>query len=252
MRAVLSIILGLLVMAHGAVAAEYDRPKLFLGSAGPDASRADYAAISLGLGIVDLTFGRPRSAIDDPTFSGPGLSLAQPRSRVALAAEQDQLGAGILIETKPLLGLSFSSSVHGGEQTEETYVAVTGRYTTPDVRQIGQIAVFGGAETDGEEDVFRLGTSLTRGPAVAGFDVTSETGPSERRIAGVFIGLDVNEALSLAISSEVEQDAEGEEQPARFGVGASYSFGRNQTVSGAIGDVTGEEPRFGFMLGLQF
>lgn len=252
MRTAVFTLFGLALLAGSAGAADMSKPEFTLRSQGTETARADYAAMSVGIGAIKLSFGRPASALDDRLFLGSGLSLAQSRSRAGEAAARDQLGAGILVQGAFDMGLSISTSVHEGLEDEENFVAVTGRYVAPDIEPIGIIAVYGGAENNGEADVYRLGSSLTRGVASAGVDFTAEESPSQRRVTGIYVGLDVTETFSFAVSREVERNRDGEELPPRLGLGAAYSIGERQVLSGAIGDMTGDTPTFGLMLGLEF
>ena len=228
-------------------------PRISFAVTSAETGAAEYASMTLDLPLGALSFGRPRSALDDPTFSAPGLALAMPRSQAAAAAIEDRLGPGLLFSSDPYRGLSLSGSVHHVTGTDPgDVVAVIGRYEADPLESIGRIALYGGAEAGPGEDVFRLGTSLTRGRATAGLDLTTEGGTSRRRVSGVYLGVEVTEGLALGLSHEVERDPDGAALPARLGIGAAVDFGEGQVVSGAIGDVGGDAPTFGLMLGLQF
>ena len=254
MRGICLLLLALCLAPRDAGAADAPpSPGISLAVTSTEAGVAEYASMTFDLAVGDLSFGRPRSALDDPAFSAPGLSLAMPRSQAAAAAIRDRLGPGLLFSSDPYHGLSLSGSVHQMSGTDPgDVVAVTGRYEADSIERIGRISLYGGAEAGPGEDVFRLGTSLTRGRATAGLDLTTEGGTSRRRVSGVYLGLEITEGLSLGMSREVERDPDGAELPARLGIGAAVDFGEGQVVSGAIGDVGGDAPTFGLMLGLQF
>ncbi|MXQ07264.1 hypothetical protein GQ651_05335 [Alphaproteobacteria bacterium GH1-50] len=250
------LLLTVFLLPHAAAAADAPpapAPAVSFAVTSSDEGVAEYAAMVIDLPLGGLSFGRPRSALDDPAFTAPGLALTLARSQASSAAIEDRLGPGLLFSSDPFHGVTLSGSLHQttGLSSGEL-VAVTGRYEAEELKRIGRIAFYGGAEAGPGEDVFRLGTSLTRGRATAGLDLTAEGGASRRRVSGVYLGVEITEGLSLGMSREVERDPDGAELPARLGIGAAVDFGAGQVVSGAIGDVGGDTPTIGLMLGLQF
>ena len=216
-----------------------------------EASDRGYAAIGLSFEFGEISFGRPRSALDDPRFSAPGLSVASERSLVSAAAASNDLGPGVQFRGA-IEGLSVTSSWHRRTSDETDLVAVTGRYDYQGLPQTDTVAFYGGAETDGTEDVFRLGTSVTRGRATAGLDVTREGGADASRVSQLYIGLEVGERLLLGIAGARRTQASGDADPAQYGVGAEFNAGNGRVLSGGVTDLTGDDPTFGFSVGFQF
>ena len=203
------ILVTLLLIWSWPVRANDASPRFSLGLTDSDLGTASYAAVTFDIAIGALSLGRPRSALDDPGFAAPGLSLALPRSQAGLAAFSDRLGPGLLFESEPLQRLTLSGSWHDKKNEDRSFVALSGRYLPGISETIGTIAIYGGAEIGGSDDVYRLGTSLTRGRATAGLDLTAEDGPSRRQISGVYLGLEVTETLSVGLSRDITSDRDG-------------------------------------------
>ncbi len=133
--------------------AEDTSPHFSLGLTESDLGTASYASVTFEIAIGTLSLGRPRSALDDPGFAAPGLSLALPRSQAGLAAVADRLGPGLLYEGAPLPRLTISGSWHGQRDENEGFLAISGRYLPDMPGEIGAIAIYGGVETGGPDDV---------------------------------------------------------------------------------------------------
>ena len=224
-------------------------PHLRLGISTYDDRRAAYASAGFDLPFGEVDVGRPRSILDaGPLPTGaPGVPQTL-RPLAAEAALNETLGAGLRIAATQG-PVSFGTSFHSIEQSSLSILGVAGRYDLRQITAVDNAAVYGGAESDGDEQRFRLGTEMTRGIATAGVDLFRTSEDEGRTLSQVYLGLAVTPSVSLGISGLRDTlDA----TVTRFGLGASVATEGGAFFQGGVDGVTSEDPAFGLSVGFEF
>ena len=214
--------------------------------------RGSYASAGIEFPFGEIDLGRPRSILDGgPLPSGaPGVPMNL-RPLVDEAALNETLSAGVRLAARqgPVL---LGTSVHTLEDSGLSIIGVAGRYDTSPIGALDNVAVYGGAETDGQEEQYRLGTEFTRGRATAGINVLRSNENEGRTLSQVYLGLSVNPSISLGVSGERDADVASDTTETRFGLGASLETDSGTFVEGGVNGFTNDDPEFGVSVGFQF
>lgn len=111
---------------------------------------------------------------------------------------------------------------------------------------------FGEAWNEGE-DVFQLGTAITRGQTTAGVSVTYQDEGYDLTSSELYLDYALTERFSVGISGILNQDVTENETPVpQFGLNAELSTPNGTFVRGGIADTGSSEPIFGLAIGLRF
>ncbi len=222
-----------------------------------DATReAHYASagISLPFGTVDV--GRPRSVFElgplpDQARFGSIAARSSFRPLAAEAALDGTLSSGIRVVSENG-GLQVGTSYHRLSATDDSVVGVAGRYDFDGPGNVDQITFYGGAESDGLDEHFLLGTEITRGSATAAVDLLRGSEDGGIRVSQISFGFAVNERVTLGISGfrELEEATDAEEM--RLGLGASITSGTGAYLRGGIDGANSDDIAFDLAIGFQF
>ena len=245
----------LLVWAFPSWAGDRLEPNLLrfsLGLTGSAAGTTGFSSQAADADFATRKIGQPRSAADDRVLGARGLSLVSPRTATAgIAGRHDS--APHAPETGDRQGgLALSGSWHAYGDASDGHFVVGGRYQVNMPEALDQLSVLGGAESRRTDNIYRLGTALTRSGQATGPALTAKDSETEHRVSGVFLGLAVNESISLGMSRELDFNGDGVSLPAQYGFAAAMEFGSGSTVAGSIGDIGGGDPVFGLALRLEF
>ena len=227
-----------------------------LGLSQDDTREAIYASagISLPFGTVDV--GRPRSVFEigplpDQVRFGSQAARASFRSLAAEAALDDTLSSGIRVTTSNG-GLRIGSSYHRISATDEPIVGIAGRYDLDGPGDVGRIAFYGGAESDGLDEHFVLGTEITRGNATAAVDLLHGSEDGGIQVSQVSLGYAVNDILTLGISGFRELDEATDSEELRLGLGASLIYESGAYLRGGIDGADSDDIAFDLAIGFEF
>ena len=214
--------------------------------------RGSYASAGVEFPFGEFDLGRPRSILDaGPLPSGaPGVPLNL-RPLADEAALNETLGPGVRVATRQGR-VQLGTSIHTLEDSSLSIVGLAGRYDTEPVGAFDNVAVYGGAESDGQEEQYRLGTEITRGKATAGINVLRSNENEGRTLSQVYFGLAVNPSVSLGVSGQRDDDTASDSSETRFGLGASLATEGGTFVEGGVNGFTSEDPEFGVSVGFQF
>jgi len=227
-------------------------PRFRLSVSADEERRAAYASAGFDASFGEVRIGRPSSILDVGPL--PGGAPGVPQTLRALADEaalNETLGAGVRVaaRTGPV---SFGTSFHSIEQSGASVLGFAGRYDLNTVPALDNIAVYGGAESDGDEDRFRLGTEMTRGIATAGVDVLRSNEDEGRTLSQVYLGLAVTPNVSLGLSGLRDTLVASDTTDTRFGLGASIATEGGAFIRGGVDGVTSDDPAFGLSVGFEF
>ncbi|MBT8458135.1 MAG: hypothetical protein KJN60_00515, partial [Boseongicola sp.] len=137
-------------------------------------------------------------------------------------------------------------------ESGDTVLGFAGRYDVRAVNAIDNFAIFGGAESDGDEQRFRLGTEITRGITTAGVDLIRSSEDEGRTLSQVYIGLAVTPNVSLGVSGLRDALKATDTTETRFGLGASVSTESGGFFRGGVDGVTSDDPAFEVSVGFEF
>ena len=111
---------------------------------------------------------------------------------------------------------------------------------------------FGEAWNQGD-DVFQLGTAITRGQTTAGVSVTYENEEYDLTSSELYLDYALTEQFSIGISGVLNQDVTIDETPVpQLGLNAELSTLGGAFVRGGVSDSANNEPIFGLAIGLRF
>lgn len=227
-------------------------PRVRLGVSADEDRRAAYASAGFDSDFGEIGLGRPRSILDvGPLPNGaPGVP-ASLRPLAAEAALNEELGAGLRLSGSRG-AISFGTSYHTIEESSESVLGFAGRYDVNAVEALDNIALFGGAESDGDEQRFRLGTEITRGITTAGLDLIRSNEDEGRTLSQVYIGLAVTPSVSLGLSGLRDTEEATDTTDTRFGLGASVATENGAFFRGGVDGITSDDPAFEVSVGFEF
>ncbi len=222
-----------------------------------DAGREAYfasAGISLPFGTVDV--GRPRSVFEigplpDQVRFGSIATRAQFRPLASEAALNETLGTGIRI-TGDNGGLHVGTSYHRLTASSDSVIGIAGRYDLGGPGSLGRIAFYGGAESDGLDERFVLGTEISRGSATAAVDLLQRSENGGIRVSQISVGYAVTENLTLGVSGFREFEEATDEEELRLGLGASVTSENGTYLRGGIDGASRDDIAFDLAIGFQF
>ena len=111
---------------------------------------------------------------------------------------------------------------------------------------------FGEAWND-EEDVFQLGTALTRGQTTAGVSVTYDNGGYDLTSSELYLDYALTERFSVGISGILNQEVTQDDTPVpQLGINAELNTLGGTFVRGGVADTDSHAPIFGLAIGLRF
>ena len=113
------------------------------------------------------------------------------------------------------------------------------------------LTLYGGVESDGTVERYRLGTEVTLGRAIASVDLL-RTGDDGASASQVSIGLAVTDALTLGVTGLRESDGALADPVSRVGVGASVSLETGTFLRGGIDTRTSDDYAIDPEIGFQF
>lgn len=227
-------------------------PRVRLGISADEDRRAAYASAGFDTGFGEIGLGRPRSILDaGPLPSGaPGVPPSL-RPLAAEAALNEELGAGLRVAGSRG-AISFGTSYHTIEESSDAVVGVAGRFDVNALTALDNIALFGGAESSGDDQRFRLGTEVTRGITTAGVDLVRSNEDEGRTLSQVYIGLAVTPNVSLGVSGLRDTFDATDTTDTRFGLGASVATENGTFFRGGVDGVTSDDPAFEVSVGFEF
>ena len=223
------------------------------------ATDADYVSAGVGTTFGDtsgaLDFGRPRSILEvgplpDPARFSANASRGTFRPLAAEIALERDLGTGVRIIAERG-ALQLGTSYHNVDEDEDGVLGVAGRYDLAMGGLSDSMTVYGGVESDGTVERYRLGTEVTLGRAVAAVDLL-RTGDEGINASQVSLGLAVTEAVMFGVTGVVESDGDLLEPVSRLGVGASVSLESGTFLRGGFDTRTSEDYAIDVEIGFQF
>lgn len=111
---------------------------------------------------------------------------------------------------------------------------------------------FGEAWTDGD-DVFQLGTALTRGQTTAGVSVTYQGDLDALTNSELYLDYAVTSQFSIGISGGLSDTLTQDAEPLpQLGVNAELNTEAGTYLRGGVADAGGRPPVFGVAIGLRF
>lgn len=227
-------------------------PRVKLGLNAIEDRSATYASAGFDASFGEVGIGRPRSILDNgPLPDGaPGVPQTL-RPLAAEAALNETLGAGLRVAAKTG-PVSFGTSYHSIEQSSLSVLGFAGRYDLDRLPVVDSIAVYGGAESDGDEQRFRLGTEMIRGITTAGVDVLRSNEDEGRTLSQIYLGLAVTSNVSLGVSGLRDTIDATDITDTRFGLGASIATDGGAFIRGGVDGFTSDDPAFGLSVGFEF
>lgn len=227
-------------------------PRVRLGLSADEDRNATYASAGFDADFGEIGLGRPRSILDvGPLPNGaPGVP-ASLRPLAAEAALNEELGAGLRVAGNRG-AISFGTSFHTIEESSDSVIGLAGRYDLHSFTALDNLALFGGAESDGDEQRFRLGTEITRGITTAGVDLVRSNEDEGRTLSQIYIGLAVTPSVSLGVSGLRDTLDATDTTDTRFGLGASLTTENGAFFQGGVDGVTSDDPEFEVSVGFEF
>ena len=117
----------------------------------------------------------------------------------------------------------------------------------------GGLRIYFGEGWDDGQDVFQLGTALTRGQTTAGVSVTYEDGTQEMTSSELYIDYAVTERFSVGVSGIFNEDVTQDSAPVpQLGLSAELTSPNGSFFQGGIADTADNTPIFGLAIGLRF
>ena len=227
-----------------------------LGISRDDNREAYYASagISLPYGTVDV--GRPRSVLEigplpEQVRFGSIATRAQFRPLASEAALNATLGTGIRI-TGENGGLQVGTSYHRLSTASDSVIGIAGRYDLGGPGSLGRIAFYGGAESDGLDESFLLGTEISRGSAIAAVDLLQRSENGGILVSQISVGYAVNDRLTLGVSGFREFEEATDDEELRLGLGASVTSENGAYLRGGIDGASRDDIAFDLAIGFQF
>ena len=111
---------------------------------------------------------------------------------------------------------------------------------------------FGEAWTEGE-DVFQLGTAITRGQTTAGVSVIYEETEQDLTSSELYLDYALSDQLSIGISGMLSDDVTENASPVpQLGLNAAMTSSNGTFLQGGIADTGDNAPVFGLAIGLRF
>ncbi len=252
----------------GAVTREADVSTRFqLGGAADLTARLDFGLTSAGdqdaayasagianqFGSIDI--GLPRSILETGPLPDPArfnASTARGTFR-PLAAEiaLDQgltAGVSVLAERGPF---QIGTSYHTVDEDGDPVLGVAGRYNAPVGTTEDIVSIYGGVESDGTVERYRLGTEVSLGRALASVDFlrTDDDGPSASQIS---LGLEVTDTITLGVTGMRERSDGLVDPESRVGVGASMSLDSGTFLRGGVDTRSSDDYAVDVEIGFQF
>ncbi len=212
------------------------------------------AGISLPFGTVDV--GRPRSVLEigplpDQVRFGSIAARTSFRPLASEAALNDALGTGIRI-VGDNGGFHVGTSYHLLSATNDAVVGIAGRYDLDGPGNVDNIAFYGGAESDGLDERFVLGTEITHGGATAAVDLLHGSENGGIQVSQIFLGYAVSANLTLGISGIRELEEATDVEELRLGLGASVTSATGAYLRGGIDGASSDDIAFDLAIGFQF
>ncbi len=227
--------------------------RIEIGVTNSGAREATYASAGLALPFGSIDVGRPRSIMDIGPMPARSRFAAEDALRplAAEAALDHTLGGGVRI-IGDHGGFQIGSSFHTLDGRDDDIVGIAGRFDLEDMQPADRIVVYGGLESDGRDERFRLGTEVSRGPTVATLDVVRASDDGGYSVGQISLGLAVNEALTLGVSGSQRFERVGENGDPRFGIGAEIDTGSGLFVSGGLDGASRDDYAVDLSVGFQF
>ena len=129
------------------------------------------------------------------------------------------------------------------------------RQTTEKVQRtaFGGLRVYFGEAWNQGEDVFQLGTDITRGQTTAGVSVTYENDGHDLTSSELYLDYALTERFSIGISGILSQDVTENTDPVpQLGLNAELSTPGGTFLRGGVADTNHNDPIFGLAIGLRF
>ena len=118
---------------------------------------------------------------------------------------------------------------------------------------MGGLRVYFGEGWDDGQDVFQLGTALTRGQTTAGVSVTYEDGSQELTSSELYIDYAITERFSVGVSGIFNEDVTEDSNPVpQLGLSAELTSPNGTYFQGGVSDTADNTPIFGLAIGLRF
>ncbi|MCV6592721.1 MAG: hypothetical protein OIF48_07205 [Silicimonas sp.] len=117
----------------------------------------------------------------------------------------------------------------------------------------GGISLYFGEAWDQGEDVFQLGTALTRGQSTAGISLTYTDSDRAVTASELYFDYAVTDRFSVGVSGIFNEDVtSGDDQVPQLGLSAALNAANGTYLQGGIADSRDTEPVFGVAIGLRF
>ena len=216
---------------------------------------AGYASAGLGTRFGSIDFGRPRSILEvgplpDPARFSASTTRGTFRPLAAEIALEQGLGSGFRVQAETG-GLQIGTSYHNVDETEDGVFGVAGRYDLAMGESVDAVTLYGGVESDGTIERYRLGTEVTLGRAVASVDLL-RTGDDGSAASQVSLGMAVTDALTLGVTGLRETEDSLSDPVSRLGIGATMSLETGTFLRGGFDTRTSDDYAIDLEIGFQF
>ena len=216
---------------------------------------AGYVSAGIGTAFGSIDVGLPRSILEmgplpDPARFNASTTRGTFRPLAAEIALNRGLTGGVrvLAERGPV---QLGTSYHGVDEDEDGVLGFAGRYDIAFGEDADVVSLYGGVESDGEIERYRLGTEVSLGRTIAAVDLlrTGDDGASASQIS---LGLAVTEAVTLGVTGMRESESSLSDPVSRVGVGASLSLETGTFLRGGIDTRSRDDYAIDLEIGFQF
>lgn len=229
--------------------------RLELGQTEFDNSTATYASAGLNFRRTSVDIGIPRSVFEvGPLRDRPQFNASAARQTfrplAAEAAFEGSLGPGIRILTEAG-GLRLGTSIHQLRTSGDDVLGLVGNYDASEFPGLAGVSIYGGAETDGTDERFRLGTEIARGRTYAAFDHirSRDEGLS---VSQVSVGLSLSDSWMVGVAGSRELTETNPIATNRFGIGAAFTASSGTYLRGGLDRSENEDVAFDVEIGFEF
>lgn len=221
-----------------------------------DSREAIYASAGLSLPFGTVDVGRPRSVFElgplpNHVRFGSIAARSSFRPLASEAALDNTLSSGIRI-VGVNGGLQVGTSYHLLSTTNDSIVGLAGRYDLNGLGNVDQITFYGGAESDGLDEHFLLGTEVTSGSAIAAVDLLRGSENGGIRVSQISLGYAVSDNLTLGVSGFREFEEATDSEELRLGLGATVTSTSGAYLRGGIDGASKDDIAFDLAIGFQF
>ncbi len=190
-----------------------------------------------------MTLAAPVHAESVPGIAGPSVAPS--------ASEGFQLGGAVARAATP------SASIAPLPDSSQLRLSAPRliRETSETVRRtpFGGLRIYFGEAWNEGDDVFQLGTALTRGQTTAGVSVTYEDDSQDVTSSELYLDYALTDQFSIGVSGILSEDVTSGSTPVpQLGMNAELSTSSGAFLQGGFADSADNDPVFGLAVGMRF